>query len=198
MSALDRALKGVELKTFQAANGLKPDGIAGPLTWAAIWRSLGVDLCVDHKSLTHWGVRKTLIEAIIVHHSCTSNPAQTARILEQRELSTHYEVSATGQVYEYGDPLTQVAWHCGGSVNGRSIGIDLTHLPGKKWPEAQTKALAALLKALCLIHGLPAVVAPDRSLGRGGLNPAWGVYRHRNLAATACPENLVLESCFPA
>lgn len=195
MSALERALQNVDLRTFQAANGLKPDGIAGPLTWAAIWRSLGVDLCVDRKSLTHWGVRKGAIEGIVVHHSDTGNPATTARVLEARGLSTHYEVSAAGQVYEYGDPLTQVAWHCGGGVNHRSIGIDVTHRSGKKWPEAQTKALAALLKALCLIHGLPAVVAPDRSLGKGGLNPAWGVYRHRNLAATACPENVDLEAC---
>lgn len=174
---------------FQRKHGLFADGIVGPKTWAA---ATPISICHDRVSLTHWGVRKGPIEAIVVHHSCTSNPASTARILESRKLSTHFEVSTSGQVYQYGDPLEQVAWHCGGGVNGRSIGIDVTHMPGKPWPAVQVAALHVLLAWLCRVHGLPAVTAPDKSLGKGGLAVEWGVYRHRNLAATACPQDCPL------
>ena len=179
----------VQVKVYQAANGLTVDGIAGPKTWAAL---RGFPVVERHSALTSWGARVRGIEAVVVHHSCTATAAGTAKVLESRGLSTNFEVDRDGQAIEYGDPTVKVAWHCGGGVNGRSIGIDATHMSGKPWPEVQSAAVAQLLAWLCKIYGLPAVTAPDQSLGKGNLSPAWGVYRHRNLAATACPEDLPL------
>jgi len=178
-----------KVKSFQLANGLTPDGICGGKTWAAL---RGFDVIEDHKCLTHWGVRSKRIEGVVVHHSDTKNPDTTTRVLESRGLSTHYEVSSSGQIYEYGDPTEQVAWHCGGGVNHRSIGIDATHRSKKAWPDDQVVAVNQLLTWLCKLYGLPLVTAPDKSLGKGGLSAEWGIYRHRNLAATACPEDLPL------
>lgn len=186
--AFDEALQ-TRVRAFQATSGLIPDGICGPKTWTAL---RGFPITERHSALTSWGARVRAIEGVVVHHSCTATAAGTAKVLESRGLSTNYEVDRDGQVIEYGDPTVKVAWHCGGGVNGRSIGIDATHMSGKPWPEAQSAAVAQLLAWLCKIYGLPAVTAPDQSLGKGNLSPAWGIYRHRNLAATACPEDLPL------
>ena len=137
---------------------------------------------------------------IVVHHSETRSATSTQQVLRARGLSTHFEVEKDGTVYRYLNPATCVAWHCGGGINSRSIGIDVTHMgAGADFPEVQVQALRSLVQYLCGEFGIPLVVAPDGwkaerdSHNRAQLIPGVGVYRHRNLAATICPAGLPLE-----
>jgi hypothetical protein len=223
------------IRCLQRYFGLEPDGIRGPKTttaikqwqrrwaleetgvpdlklWLTLWRECGVDVCWDPYSLTHWGKRVRPIRGIVIHHSDTANPAQTARILQSRKLSTHFEVSATGKVYQYGDPLDWVAWHAQ-VPNGTSIGIDLTHRGlTAPFPKAQIDAAGRLIATLCRLHGLQPRISTARAWDRSSDHPLrtlgagaderpvalWGdgagVTLHRQWAATACPGPLDIDA----
>ncbi len=198
------------IKSMQQRLGVEPDGVCGPKTWAAWWRSVGVDMAVNHTALTSWGERRREIRGIVIHHSDTATPARTVRALNAKCFSTHYEVDAAGRVVEYGDPLARVAWHAK-VPNLTAIGIDLTHRGLREpFPAAQIEAAGRLLSALCHIHGLqPRISAarawdgsedhPLRTKAAEGERPKalWGdgagVTLHRQWAATACPGPLPID-----
>lgn len=131
---------------------------------------------------------------IIVHHSDTRTPLATRAALTRAGLSTHYEVGPDGTIYEYLDPARDVAYHAG-TANGASIGIDLTHRSKAPWPEAQIKAAAALVQMLCGDFDIPLKVAPDKAVksAEAWIRAGVGILRHRNVGATACPEDLPME-----
>lgn len=197
----------VVVRDFQKRAGVTVDGIVGDVTWAA----LGPQVPVRENSDLHLialspafdgsnhGIRHTPPSVIVVHHSETKSADDTLRILRARGFSTHYEVDRDGKVREYLNPVQFVAWHCGGGINARSIGIDVTHYGSQDFPAAQVAALKALVALLCEQFGIPQVVAPDKYLGRDEHNrahllPGVGIYRHRNLASTVCPAGLPLEA----
>lgn len=191
----------------QRDHNLKADGLVGDMTWAALAAQVPTR---DHSGLTlkamspafddgNRSIRHTPPSIIVVHHSETKSADDTLRILRARGFSTHYEVDRDGVVREYLNPAQFVAWHCGGGVNARSIGIDVTHYGTQDFPPAQVAALKALVTLLCEQFGIPQVVAPDQYLGRDDHNrahllPGVGIYRHRNLASTVCPAGLPLEA----
>ena len=124
---------------------------------------------------------------IVIHYSQTSSPASTVKVLNNKGLSTHYEVDQQGLVHQYVEPLQRFTLH-GKKWNSRSIGIDVTS-KGTFSP-AQVQATRELVTQLRNRFSIPGVVAPDHkiysSLAQIQADGA-GVLRHRNLRPTACP-----------
>ena len=131
---------------------------------------------------------------IVVHHTNTRTAAKTRSVLNERELSTNYEVDQDGTIYEYVDPSVYLALH-GGKTNTYSIGIDLTHYTGKSWPEVQVAAMVRLVDYLCERYKIPKIVAPDQHIADVDhvIEAGIGITRHRNWYATACPEDFPVE-----
>lgn len=144
--------------------------------------------------LTHHKGRSKHIRFIVIHHSATSSAERTRQVLEGRGLSTHYEVTAAGDVLEYLDPETRVAWHAKWA-NGEGIGIDLTHSTSAPWPEEQVQAAAELVEHLCARFGLPQVVAPAGVQYGSAADVPEGVtiLRHSNVRPTRCPDGFPME-----
>ena len=145
-----------------------------------------------------WHRRTKGIQRIVVHHSFTRSTKDTRRILNARGLSTHYEVAHDGVVLNYLEPSRKVAYHAGW-VNGTSVGIDCTHMPGDEFPLAQTEGLAELIAYLWRkFPTIPRTLAPDgKKFPRGSKElDEFGVIRHRNVANTVCPDNLDLEAVY--
>lgn len=146
----------------------------------------------------HWSWRAAAPRAIMIHHTDTGSPAETRRVLLDRGLSTHYEVDPAGVVHQYLDPLTVVAWH-GGPANAISIGIDVTHRSGALWPRDQVAAVAALVADLGRRFQIRMTSAPDgeRRSAEDWVRAGVGVIRHRDVVATACPEDFPMEAVAP-
>lgn len=174
-------------RAFQGAQGLKPDGIVGPKTWAAA----GMPAILPGAAMVHTAKRTRSIDYVIVHHSDTTARAGMVRALNagSKEKSTHYSVDKDGTIHCHADPLEFVTWHCPGA-NLAGIGVDVIHRRGEAFTEAQTAATGTLLRWLCLVHGLPQVALEGRfPVGNGQLKrQAWGVAGHGQLRATRCPD----------
>ena len=187
------------VEAYQRAHGLADDGIIGPATWAALTGAVATDPPAFPPS--NYGIRTGAPPSlIVVHHSETRSAADTKRILTGRGLSTHFEVDRDGVVHCYLDPGKFVAWHCGGGVNARSIGIDVTHYGSQEFPAVQVAAVRQLVADLCALFGIAKVAPPDTlyprdSHNRAQLPAGFGVFRHRNIANTACPAGFPLEEC---
>lgn len=106
---------------------------------------------------------------------------QIHRTLATRRLSIHFTIAQDGSVMQHADPVGTVCSHAGGTMNGRSVGIEITNAgfppAHEKWPRqklparihgrqimtlgfyaAQTAAALALTKHLCALFGLPFAV----------------------------------------
>lgn len=174
-------------KAFQRAHHLTPDGIVGPLTWAA---SSGFPI-IAGDPCTKVVPRTGEIRYIIVHHSDTKTRAGMVRALNSgpKQKSTHYSVDKDGEIHCHAFPLQSTAWHCIGA-NLHGIGIDAIHKHGEAFTPAQVASVGRLLRWLCKIHGLPAVAAVGRfPAGKKQLgSQAWGVAGHGQIQATLCPD----------
>lgn len=122
--------------------------------------------------------RKCECRGICIHHTCTSSARRTRSALSKKGLSTHFEVEKDGTIYQYRDERLLCS-HCGSS-NGKLIGIDITHLEGAPFPEAQVQAVKDLVSWLCEKWEIPQEVHNHLS----------GIYPHRALCSTKCPGNL--------
>jgi len=144
---------------------------------------------------------------IMLHHTNTPHAARTRAVLAKRGRATHIEVTGDGNVLLYLDPATKSAWHAGSGNNADSIGIDFTHMPGEPFTPAQIAAGRWIVHQLAAQFAIPLTVAPDRCvidptdarcLAGVTTVPAlvaagYGVGRHRNVHATACPDDLPIE-----
>lgn len=137
------------------------------------------------------------ILGIVIHHTHTGSAASTVSVLEQRGFSTNYEVDQDGVVYEYADPELYEAQATGGGANATTIGIDLTHIGTKEFPQAQIDATKALLTHLAQRFNIKLKLAPDegphlwKDWVATGQN--YTLFRHRNFAKTSCPANAPME-----
>lgn len=120
---------------------------------------------------------------IVIHHTVTNNPKQTRKVLKSKGCSTHFEVDKDGTIYQYCE-LDDIAQHCG-SNNFQSIGIDLTHMTGSEFPKAQLQSAEKLIQFLAQTLNIPL---------RCYDGIPKGVYFHRSIGQTACPDVLTKES----
>lgn len=135
---------------------------------------------------------------IVTHHTCTKTPQITFDVLSKRNLSTHYEIDQSGQVFKYLEPGNRVASHAG-PYNEQSIGIDLTHMEGEPFTSQQMVSYSILVRWLCGRFSIEQAIAPEhakyyKTANNNTLPTAkYGVYRHSNLAATRCPDGAPME-----
>lgn len=190
-------------RAFQKSRNLTVDGVIGDLTWRALQPAQASGDFTDMAPAFqpgNFGPRTGAPPSIIVvHHSETTSADSTLRILRGRGLSTHFEVERDGTIRRYLDPSVAVAWHCGGGVNSRSIGFDVTHHGDQDFPAVQVQAVGKLLASLAAQFGIPLTSPPDgwraeRDAHNRAVLPAGvGVYRHRNIGNTVCPADFPLE-----
>lgn len=120
-------------------------------------------------------------KCIVIHHTATSSPKRTREALMKKNCSTHFEVDQSGNIYQYREENLQCS-HCG-STNCHAIGIDITHVTGKEFPEEQLKAVRELLKYLCDKWNIRYEVYERLD----------GIYFHRAIGNTICPDNLTAD-----
>lgn len=106
--------------------------------------------------------RPGAIDMIVIHHTAGSLEGDLNWFLYGNEVSIHYLVAPNGDVYKLVKE-DRVAAHAGHShwqgqdaMNGRSIGIEMSHRSGP-YPVAQVDAVVALVEKLHL--AFPAVPA---------------------------------------
>lgn len=180
--------------------GLAAGGLTGLVLWSARRRTpVNVDL---HPLFRDYRHRTETPRYIVLHHSSTSTREGTVRALKSSGYSTNFEVDADGTVYQYLDPATHEAFHSG-RANKYSIGIDVTHKSGAPWPPAQVQATRKLVLYLMRKFDIKRVLAPERCGRWAGaeerclrdmsaedvVDKGYGLVRHRNIVATACPED---------
>jgi len=111
--------------------------------------------------LTHFSSRKgTMIDMIVLHYLSARyvtpnepyDPDVCIQILEDHKVSYHYMVTRKGVVWQL-VPESHKAWHAGRAkwkgatnINSRSIGITLLGMDGRKFTEAQYKAVIELIQ----------------------------------------------------
>lgn len=120
--------------------------------------------------------------AIVIHHTCTSSHKRTRQSLKSKGYSTHFEVEKDGTIYQYADPGKDMCCHCGSS-NFTTIGIDVTHVENAEWPEEQIKSVSWLVNMLCIRYAIPQKVHEELS----------GIYPHKALGQTACPQDFPMD-----
>lgn len=119
--------------------------------------------------------------AIVIHHTCSSKPERTRKSLKSKGYSTHFEVGTDGTIFQYAD-VDDVCSHCG-SANIHAIGIDVTHLKDASFPDKQVEAVKELVAFLCKKYGIEHEVHEQLS----------GIYPHKAIGNTACPQNFPMK-----
>ena len=131
---------------------------------------------VAHPS-PNFGARRggALPDMIVLHYTAM----QSCAAARDRLCAPEFEVSAHYLIGERGEVLRLVAeeqraWHAGAGcwgavtdVNSRSIGIELANCGAAPFPEAQMRALEALLADIMTRHR----IAPERVIGHSDMAP---------------------------
>lgn len=114
-------------------------------------------------------------DMVVLHYTAmTSAQAALDRLCDpETEVSAHYLISETGQVWQM-VPEDRRAWHGGAGqwgavsdVNSRSIGIELANTGDHPFPEPQMAALEALLPGIMARWN----IAPERVIGHSDMAP---------------------------
>jgi len=133
------------IKWFQIEHSLSVDGKVGPATFrrllserdlketknyilvddqcVAIDWDVKIDLMPNNCYKTWNKVRKP--KMIVTHWDATTSAEKCKRVLQARNISTHFCIDNDGVIYQYVD-TNHVAWHAG-KVNKHSIGVDFSN-----------------------------------------------------------------------
>jgi len=133
------------IKWFQITHDLEVDGKIGPMTFRRLLSAKDLEksenyILVDGKCVEiDWDVkidlmsdncyrtwrRKRKPKMIVTHWDATTSAEKCRRVLQARNISTHFCIDNDGMIYQYVD-TNNVAWHARGS-NNNSIGIDFSN-----------------------------------------------------------------------
>jgi len=148
LSEFDNELQDSIIK-FQVEHDLKPDGLVGPITYrrllanrelrlenkksenyilingqpVAIGWDVEIDLIKPGAFKKYNGTRKP--KMIVTHWDACTSASRCKRVLEARNISTHFCIDNDGIIYQYLD-TNDVGWHAG-KVNNYSIGVDFSN-----------------------------------------------------------------------
>lgn len=151
-----------EIVKFQVDHDLKPDGLVGPVTFRRLLASRELAeveqeasenfLLIDGRHVPiEWDTKIDLIKPgafkrsrktrkpnmIVTHWDACTSAASCKRVLEARNISTHFCIDNDGIIYQYLD-TNDIGWHAGG-VNSRSIGVDFSNAYYTKYNSVYTK-----------------------------------------------------------
>ena len=150
-----------EIVKFQVEHDLKPDGLVGAMTFRRLlanrelvceeedtenfllingqrvsidWDTK-IDLIKPGAFRKSRGTRKPIM--LVTHWDACTSAASCKRVLEARNISTHFCIDNDGVIYQYLD-TNDIGWHAGG-VNSRSIGIDFSNAYYTKYNKTYKK-----------------------------------------------------------
>jgi hypothetical protein len=134
---------------FQNEHDLKPDGLVGPVTFRRLFtdRELQLEnkkpenyILIDGQPVSiAWDVEVDLIKPgafkeyrgtrkpkmIVTHWDACTSAASCKKVLEKRNISTHFCIDNDGVIFQYLD-TNDIGWHAG-KVNSYSIGVDFSN-----------------------------------------------------------------------
>lgn len=151
-----------KVKEFQTRKGLKPDGLVGVATFAALYEHFremssmdpllivnGERLDIDYDievSLKNFGKFNKSnykphapreVDFAIIHWDATFSADDCFNILQRRGVSTHFCIDNDGTIQQYLD-IKHVAYHARG-YNSRSVGIDISNAFYLKYADRYVK-----------------------------------------------------------
>jgi len=148
LSDFNEELQNAIIK-FQVEHDLVPDGLVGPMTFRRLFTNHETKL-EEEKSENHilingeqvpidWDVEIDMIKPgafrkyrgkrkpnmIVTHWDVCTSAASCKKVLEKRNISTHFCIDNDGVIFQYLDP-NDIGWHAG-KVNNYSIGVDFSN-----------------------------------------------------------------------
>ncbi len=166
------------IKAFQKDHDLSADGKVGPMTYRRVLLARQVeeeennlvDYILVNGSKIHlgWDVKINLMSKkcyrtwkrerspnmIVTHWDATTSADRCKRVLENRNISTHFCIDNDGVIHQYVD-TNHVAWHAG-RVNSKSIGIDFSNAYYLKYADYYVKK-GLTKRPICkdsVVHGV--------------------------------------------
>ena len=133
------------IKRFQHDHDLGVDGKVGPNTFRRLLAERDLEesdnfiLCDGQQIDIDWDVKIDMLpkncyrtnrsrrkpNMIVTHWDATTSAERCKRVLQARNISSHFCIDNDGVIYQYVD-TNHTAWHAG-KVNRYSIGIDFTN-----------------------------------------------------------------------
>jgi hypothetical protein len=133
------------VKRFQHDHDLSVDGKVGPNTFRRLLSEQDLEesdnfiLCDGQQIDIDWDVKIDFLpkncyrtnrnrrkpKMIVTHWDATTSAEKCKRVLQARNISSHFCIDNDGVIYQYVD-TNHTAWHAG-KVNRHSIGIDFTN-----------------------------------------------------------------------
>jgi hypothetical protein len=164
------------IKSFQKRHEIEVDGLVGPQTFRRILTSRPEEVKQKNHILINgssvpidWDVKIDLMKPscyrqhgykrkpnmIVTHWDATTSAAKCRRVLEARNISTHFCIDNDGIIYQYVD-TNSTAWHARG-VNKYSVGIDFSNAYYLKYQDRYTSHMGLNARPICkdsMVHGV--------------------------------------------